>query len=106
VGHAGNGLVDEQELRILREQHPDLEPLLLAMAQKPGETVSLGRKARRFENLVDAVGFFRRGAGREYVTRAAIALEREEDVVLDRVALEDRGLLELAPDAEIGDCGL
>src|SRR5438067_339772 len=29
VGHAGNRLVDQQELRILRDHHPDLEPLLL-----------------------------------------------------------------------------
>src|ERR1022692_2366303 len=32
VGHAGGGFVDEQQLRILREQHADFEPLLLPVA--------------------------------------------------------------------------
>ncbi len=30
-GHAGHGLIDEQQPWILHEQHADLEPLLLAV---------------------------------------------------------------------------
>src|SRR5262245_24096343 len=33
VGHPGHRLVDQQELRLLDDDHPDLEPLLLAVAQ-------------------------------------------------------------------------
>ena len=37
VGHAGDRLVDQQQLRFLREQHADLEPLLLAVRQAAGD---------------------------------------------------------------------
>ncbi len=40
IGHAGHRLVDQQQLRILRQQHADLEPLLLAMRQIAGEPVA------------------------------------------------------------------
>ena len=33
VGHAGDRLVDQQQLRVLHQQHADLEPLLLAVAR-------------------------------------------------------------------------
>jgi hypothetical protein len=33
VGHAGGGFVDEEELRVLGEEHADLEPLLLAVGE-------------------------------------------------------------------------
>src|ERR1700688_2056311 len=38
--------------------------------------------------------------------RRAVALEREQDIVLDRVHLEHRRLLKLASDAELGDLAL
>ncbi len=31
VGHAGGRLVDQQQLRVLGQQHADFEPLLLAV---------------------------------------------------------------------------
>ena len=34
VGHAGDRLVDQQQLRVLRQQHADLEPLLLAVRER------------------------------------------------------------------------
>ena len=36
VGHAGGGFIDEQKLRVLREEHSDLEPLLLTVAEGTG----------------------------------------------------------------------
>src|SRR5258705_745725 len=33
IGHAGDGLVDEQKLGLLDDDHPDLEALLFAVAQ-------------------------------------------------------------------------
>ena len=44
VGHAGDRLVDQQQLRVLREQHADLEPLLLAVRQAAGEAVAHARR--------------------------------------------------------------
>jgi hypothetical protein len=31
IGHAGHRLIDQQQSRLLRQQHADLEPLLLAV---------------------------------------------------------------------------
>ena len=43
AAHAGDRLVEQQQLGLLHEQHPDLQPLLLAVAERrrPG-----GRPAR------------------------------------------------------------
>ncbi len=40
VGHAGDRLVDQQQLRLLRQQHADLEPLLLAVRQAAGDALA------------------------------------------------------------------
>ena len=45
IGHAGDRFVDQQQLRILRKQHADLEPLLLAMRKPRREHVALWRRA-------------------------------------------------------------
>ena len=39
VAHARHRLVEEQQPRLLHEQHPDLEPLLLAVREQPGDAV-------------------------------------------------------------------
>ena len=54
VGHAGGGLVDEQQLRLLREQHADLQPLLLAVAEVGGLGVAPVGKADDAEQFLDA----------------------------------------------------
>ena len=67
------------------------------------------RSARQPHDLQDAVdaavvlGVLAPEQGR---ARPAVALEREQEVVLDRVHLEHGRLLELAADAELGDLGL
>lgn len=39
--HPGDGLVEHQEIRILNQQHADLEPLLLAVAEEIGAPLKL-----------------------------------------------------------------
>src|SRR6266478_5230049 len=41
VGHPGDRLIDQQELRILRDHHADLEPLLFAVRQGAGLPIGL-----------------------------------------------------------------
>ena len=56
VGHAGDRLVDQQQLRLLHQQHADLEPLLLAVAtaRRPaGSRCAVERDGA--EHLVDPV---------------------------------------------------
>ncbi len=58
VGHAGSGFVHEQQFRILREQHADLQPLFLAVAQCAGLPTGLAIQRDGFENFVDAIAAF------------------------------------------------
>ena len=53
VGHAGGRLVDQQQLRVLRQQHADLQPLLLAVAEVGGQVVALVAKPDGAEDIVD-----------------------------------------------------
>ena len=108
VGHAGDRLVDQQQLRVLRQQHADLQPLLLAVARgSPASRSRSAVEADDVEDLVDApalVGGVR--AEQQRRAGAAVGLQRQLEVVVDRVALEHGRLLELAADAELGDLGL
>ncbi len=51
-GHAGDRLVDQQQLRLLHQQHADLKPLLLAVGEHSSQHVLLVREADDFENVV------------------------------------------------------
>ena len=60
----GDRLVDQQQLRVLHQQHADLEPLLLAVRQRAARASSrCSRQADDLEHLVDAVALRRRQAG-------------------------------------------
>ena len=56
VGHAGDRLVEQQQLRLLHQQHADLQPLLLAVRQRAGEPVGcVGSELDQLQRLGDAV---------------------------------------------------
>ena len=55
VGHARGGLIDQQQLGILREQHADLQPLLLAVGERAGFPIALRDEIDGLEDTVDAV---------------------------------------------------
>src|SRR6516164_427693 len=99
VGHAGDQLVDEQKLGLLRQQHADLEPLFLAVRKRAGDAVAYRRQPDGLEDAVDAARLFFALAPEQGLARAPVALQREADIVLDRVHVEDGRLLELAADA-------
>jgi len=106
VGHAGDGLIDQQQLRLLRQQHADLEPLLLPMRERAGDAVADARQADDLEDAVDAARLLRRLVPEQRLARAPIGLERQADIVLDRVHVEHGRLLELAADAQQRDLRL
>ncbi len=89
VGHSRDRLVDEQELWLLRQQHPDLEPLLLSVGEEPGRLVPLLPEADRFEHLLDALPLARRDLGEECLPDAARRAQCELQVLERRVPLED-----------------
>ena len=106
VGHAGDRLVHQQELWVLRQQHADLEPLLLAVRQAAGDPLAHGLQPDDLQDAVDAALALGGVAPEQRCARPPVALEREQDVVLDRVHLEHGRLLELAADSELSYFGL
>ena len=101
VGHAGDRLVHQQEFRVLRQQHADLEPLLLPVGQIGSGPKTMIRQPRRHEDFVDPLALFTcraREHGRKSLARK---LQREQNVVLYGMAFEDGRLLELSADPEI-----
>ena len=107
VGHAGDRLVDQQQLRVLGQQHADLQPLLLAVAKVGGEVAAPVGQADGLEDLLDARLSRRRPAVEQRrERRRASPVQRQSRLSSDRVALEHGRLLELAADAELGDVRL
>jgi hypothetical protein len=106
VGHAGHGLVEQQQLGVLHQQHADLQPLLLAVAQvarpcahavgQVDGVQQLGRCGRSGPN---------RGGSSMAARHALVGLQRQLQVLEHAELLEHRGLLELAADAQLGDLG-
>ena len=54
-GHPRRRLVEQQELRVGRDQHADFEPLPLAMRKRVGRIVGLVGEFDEFEDLPDAL---------------------------------------------------
>ena len=79
VGHAGDRLVDQQQLRVLRQQHADLEPLLLAVRQAAGERARARAPSRTVSRMrVDALALARGCSRQNSVARGApVGLQRE-----------------------------
>ena len=105
VGHAGDRLVDEQQLRVLREQHADLEPLLLAVADRlPARRlrgVGRGGSSPESRRCAPTSPLLPRQNSVPATLRSAFSASWR--LSSHGVALEHGRLLELAADAELGD---
>ena len=55
VGHAGHGFIDQEQTRVLGQQHADFEPLLLPVAQVPGPAVAVVAQAYGAQDALDPV---------------------------------------------------
>ena len=53
--HAGDGFVEHQEIRVLDQQHADLEPLLLAVAEQGGAHVEAVLQEDHFRDFMNPV---------------------------------------------------
>src|SRR4051812_42968005 len=100
VGHAGGRFIDEQEPGILREEHADLKPLLLAVRERAGFPLSLLGEVDRLENLLDAITLRAARAMEKRRPDSALSLHAEQQIFEDGVIRIDRGRLEFPPDAE------
>ena len=106
VGHAGHGLVEQQQLGVLHQQHADLQPLLLAMAQVARHAAHAVGQVDGVQHLGQAVALGRVEPEQHRRGHALVGLERELQVLEHAELLEHRGLLELAADAQLGDLRL
>ena len=103
------GSSTSSSLRLLHEQHADLEPLLLPVREQPGR-----RGPRRPSRPIvsqDVAAMRSRCSSSRAARRACArtrlsALQRELEVLEHRVVLEHRRLLELAADARARDLRL
>lgn len=103
IRHAGSRLVHEKQLRILGQQHADLQPLLLTVAEVGCELASLRTKPDQIKQIFNPLLLTTRNdmkQGGEWATRC---LERQFQVVPDGMALKNGRFLKLAADPELGD---
>src|SRR5229473_3111784 len=103
VGHAGDRLVEQQELAVVDQQHADLEPLLLAVAQRAGRLLTLLGQPDALQGSPDALAPLLGQAGKQRPPGAAAVGEGEFEVIENGQVFENGRPLKLAPDAEIGD---
>ena len=61
--HAGDRLVDQEQLRVLGHEHAEFQPLFLPMGQDAGLSVRLTFQADQLEHLLDAGAAVRREGG-------------------------------------------
>ena len=72
LGHAGGRLVEQDDLRVLRDQQPELQPLGLAVAEIGGDPIGLLGEADQLQHLIDVLlGARRRNRSRDWRTRRA-----------------------------------
>jgi hypothetical protein len=105
VGHAGHGFVEEQQLRLLHQQHADLQPLLLAVRKQAGQAVGVSTEADRLQRFGNAVAGRRIELRQQAAPDPLVRLHRQLEILENRVVLENGRFLELATDAEMRDLG-
>ena len=77
IGHARDRFVEQQQLPVMDQQHADFEPLLLAVAQGPGQLASFFRKADARQRRVDAVPLIAAQPMKQGAPGAAAVVERQ-----------------------------
>ena len=105
IRHAGNRLVEQQQLRVLHQQHADFEPLLLPVAQVPGQPVHAANELNRHQHFRQPVALLRVELEEHRCLHALIGLERQFQVFKHRELLEHRRFLELAANAQLRNLG-
>ena len=105
IRHAGHRLVEQQQLGVLHQQHADLEPLLLPVAQVAGQTPHMLAQVDGLQHLEQAVALCRIEREEHRGAHRLVGFQRQLQVLEHGELLEHRRLLELAPDAHLRDLG-
>ena len=88
---------------VLRQQHADLQPLLLAVAQQAGHALALLGQMHGLQQFAKPIALLAAELGPHRKPRTTIASESQLQILDNGQRLEDGGLLELAADARAGD---
>src|SRR4051812_20693647 len=94
IGHAGHRLIEQQQSRLLHQQHADLQPLLLSMRQQPCLAVGLAVKLDHVEGGGDAIKLLGREPGAQTCPDRLVRLDCELQILEHRVILEYGRFLE------------
>jgi hypothetical protein len=97
--HAGRGLVEQQQIGIRCDDHPDLEPLLVAVRELRGGDRALRARPMMSSTSSTRARSSRRSARGERAPRAPVARRRHAQVVFDRQRVEHAGRLKFPADA-------
>ena len=89
----------------MHQQHADLQPLLLAVAQGAGQAAHAVCELDGDQGFRQAVTLRRVELKEHAGLDALVGLEREFQVFKHRELLKHRGLLEFAADTQLGDVG-
>jgi hypothetical protein len=92
--HAGDRLIHQQQFRILHQQHPNLEPLLLAMGQNPPQHIFLSGQTDDANYFFNSFFLGRRHASPQRLKKGPIAGQRQFQVFGNRQLFKYRWLLE------------
>ena len=101
--HAGDRLVEHQEVRVLNQQHADLQPLLLAVAEQFRRHVETVLQEDHLGDFLDAVAHDGVALERQGAEHAPAAREGNLEILEHREVVIDRRGLEFAPDARLHD---
>ena len=101
--HAGDRLVEHQQLGVLDQQHADLEPLLLSVAQGLRQPIEVILQEDHLRDLVHALLDLLGPVPEQRADDVAAERQRELEVLEDGEVLVDRRRLEFAADAEADD---
>eukprot|EP01022_Parablepharisma_sp_SALTPOND_P030357 TRINITY_DN760_c2_g2_i2.p2 TRINITY_DN760_c2_g2~~TRINITY_DN760_c2_g2_i2.p2 ORF type:complete len:1280 (+),score=504.50 TRINITY_DN760_c2_g2_i2:6407-10246(+) len=103
IGHAGHRLIQQQQLRLLHQQHADLQPLLLAVREQTGHPMFLAVQTDQLEDVLDLADLLGRQARKQRGLDALVHLHGQFQVLEHGVLLEHGRALELAADAGVRD---
>ena len=101
--HTGDRLIEHQQIRVLNQQHADLEPLLLAMTQLVGINIQPVLQEDHLGDFLDTIldrGIALESERAEHRPAARIG---NLEILEHRQVFVDRWGLELAPDPGLHD---
>ena len=101
IRHTGHGLIEQKQLRVLHQQHADLQPLLLAMAQVSSHAVHAALKMNRLQHLCQAITLRGAKLEKQSILHCFVCLERQLQILKNSELLKHSWFLEFSANAHL-----